>query len=58
MPKSKQITEWSDAQEIIKSGYGEITYREWCEREKERIGRHGTTVRIIKRKGGLIALSR
>jgi len=54
----KTITEWSSPTEIINSGYGNITYREWCERERDRINKRGDTVRIVERKNGYIALSR
>ena len=57
-PKIKPLTQWSEPDEIIRSGYGDIPYSEWCEREIQRIARHGKTVRIHKRKEGMIALVR
>ena len=54
----KRVSEWSSPDEIIDSGYGRITYRVWCEKERDRINRHGDCVKIATRKDGFIALSR
>jgi len=58
MSDKKTVTQWSSPAEIIDSGYGKITYREWCEKERDRINKRGDGVRIVKRKDGFIALSR
>jgi hypothetical protein len=52
------LTHWSKPTEIIDSGYGEITYREWCQRERDRLNKRGDDVKIVVRADGLIALSR
>lgn len=54
----KTLTHWSNPTEIIDSGYGEITYREWCEKERDRINGHNDNVKIVKHGDVLIALSR
>jgi hypothetical protein len=56
---SHELTEYSKPDEILKSQYGNTTYREWCERERERINANGgTAVRIVTDAEGRIALSR
>ena len=42
----------------VLSQYGDITYRAWCEKERDRINCAGDSVKIITRAGGDIALSR
>ena len=54
----KTLTHWSSPTEIIDSGYGNITYREWCEKERDRINVRGDGVKIVERGDGFIALSR
>ena len=58
MTSKASITHWTKPNEVIVSEYGAITYREWCEKERDRINKHGVTVKIVKRAGGDIALSR
>lgn len=59
MPHAKTLTFFSRPTEIIKSGYGKITYQEWCERERDRINVRGDRVHIVKREAdGYIALAR
>ena len=58
-PDRKPLTEWSSPNEVIKSGWGTITYEKWCQREMERINLKaaGGAVRIVAR-GNQIALAR
>jgi len=58
MNEKKMMTQWSSPNEIIDSGYGRITYREWCEKERDRINQRGESVKIMTRGDGFIALSR
>lgn len=58
MNDKNRITLWMVGEEYIESMYGRITYREWCERERERIYRSGETLRILHRKDGAVALFR
>jgi len=58
MNEKKTITHWSSPDEIIDSGYGKITYREWCQKERDRINQHGDGAKIVTRRDGFIALSR
>jgi len=52
----KMITVWGDPTELMDSQYGWVSYREWCMRERMRIGLSGKTTQIITN-GKLIALS-
>ena len=52
IPTKQTLTHWSSPDEIIASGYGKITYREWCDREQARINSRGDGVKIITRVGG------
>jgi len=53
------ITQWGNPAEIIRSGYGNIPYRDWCERERARMNRRGDKVKIMERSHGTsIALAR
>jgi len=55
----KTLTEWSSPDEMIDSEYGKITYRSWCENEKNRINGHGDSVAIVTREtDNYITLSR
>lgn len=54
----KTLTEWSSPNEIINSQYGKVTYREWCQKERDRINVRGDGVMIVERADGFIALSR
>jgi len=58
MKCNKMVTEWGSPEEIIDSGYGKITYLEWCEKECNRINQRGDGVIIMTREDGFIALSR
>jgi len=58
MKYKNMVTEWGFPDEIIDSGYGKITYREWCEKERDRINKRGDGVNIVTRGDGFIALSR
>ena len=54
-----RITDYAPPDEIIKSGYGRITHREWCNLEIERHRKHGANVYVKERKSdGHIALCR
>jgi len=54
----KTLTHYSSPSETIDSGYGLISYRKWCEKERDRINAHGDGVHIVTRKDGHIALTR
>jgi hypothetical protein len=58
MSNQKPMTYFSSPSETIKSGYGKIKYREWCEKEIERMAKKGTVAKIVTREDGFIALSR
>ena len=45
----KTLTHWGRPEEVIDSGYGRISYLEWCNKEMERINRRESGVRIITR---------
>jgi len=53
-----RLTLWTPPEEIIRSGYGIITYREWCERERDRLNCNGGEAEIVTREDGFIALFR
>jgi len=55
---NKQISVWTQPDATHESGYGHVTYRQWCELEIKRFATHGQAVYIITRKDGCIALSR
>ena len=42
----------------IVSGYGNVTYREWCELELARISSKTSNIKIVENKSGQIALAR
>ena len=51
------ITRWARPDEVIASGiYGNVTYREWCKREAERMCGDGRNVAIIESECGKIAI--
>jgi len=58
MSDKPTLTEWSKPDEVINSGYGSISYQEWCEKERDRINTRGDGVRIVTHEDGCIALSR
>jgi len=53
----KRISEWGHPLEKFHSGYGFITYQEWCELECKRMNKRGDSVHILK-SGNVIAISR
>ena len=58
MSNRKLVTDWGKPTDMLESQYGTIPYREWCQREAERINQRGDGVRIVVKGNGLIALSR
>jgi hypothetical protein len=55
----RELTEFTNPLDMIDSQWGTIKYREWCERERDRINaKDGGKVKIVTRAGGMIALSR
>lgn len=58
MDDERRITLWTRPEEIIETAYGRMTYREWCERERERLTGRGDHVEIVTNEDGLIALVR
>ena len=56
--RRKSLTHWGRPHELLQSQYGEVTYREWCEKERDRINKRGDGVRVVENAAGLIALSR
>jgi len=45
----RRMTHWAKATDTIRSGYGEITEREWCEREVARLNRHRCAAKVVTR---------
>ena len=43
------LTHWGKATDIIRSGYGDITEREWCEREVARNNRCRCATKVVTR---------
>ncbi len=58
MRDENRLTLWTRPDQIIKSGHGTITYREWCEHERERINRAGGNTELVTRLDGFVALFR
>ena len=58
MNADKQMTLWTRPDEVLKSQYGTVTYREWCEREVQRIVTTGGHARLVERPDGFVALFR
>ena len=52
------MTLWTRPDEVLKSQYGKVTYREWCEREIQRIASTGGNARLVERPDGYVALFR
>ena len=45
----RRMTHWAKATDTIRSGYGEITEREWCEREVARNNRCRCATKVVTR---------
>lgn len=67
MAESNRITVWGDPKEevtveignnTVKSGYGSVTYKEWCALEVARMKKKGLSVRVIENESGQICISR
>lgn len=59
--QSKRITVWGEASTVINTEYGDITFDEWCHKEKKRIGRCKVYDKMVKVDGILtryVCLSR
>lgn len=57
--RKERVSQWADPDEVIDSGYGRVTFREWCELELARMRKHGDRVKLVVRKSdGFIAISR
>ena len=53
------ITVWGIPQnKVTGSGYGNVTYREWCALEMTRITKGGHPVELITNSKGMIAIAR
>jgi hypothetical protein len=53
------LTHWGRPGEMLDSGYGNVSYRDWCDKELARMHKHGdNTVRLLIHPNGSIALSR
>jgi len=58
-PESIVVTRHAKTGDQIYSGYGKVTYQDWCDKEIARLLAKGETkVQIVTNSGGLIALSR
>lgn len=53
----KNLTTWGGPQSVLASQYGNVTYREWCEKEVVRMRANGGLAVVVER-NGLIALAR
>ncbi|MDX9721444.1 MAG: hypothetical protein RBU37_11910 [Myxococcota bacterium] len=56
--EEERLTLWTKPEETLKSRYGTVSYKEWCERERERIVSNGGSAKIIVRQDGWMALFR
>lgn len=56
--EDRRITLWTQADDIIETSYGRMTYREWCERERNRFEAQGEIVEVVTREDGTVALFR
>ena len=45
-PSKKSVTVWDHPNSRIDSQYGDISYRQWCEKEVERMNRNGGNVKL------------
>lgn len=48
----RNITVWNRPNEIVPCRFGPITYREWCERERDRMTASGRRCEIKTRRNG------
>lgn len=55
-PVRKQLTEFRHSGELIISGYGTISYSDWCVKEAERINKSGRTMAVGRDSRGYVAL--
>ena len=53
-----RISLWLIPDEMLNCAYGRITFREWCDKECERLSRQGDPVEVCKNEQGRIALFR
>ena len=67
MSDESRLTVWGNPNETVKamignkvvhSGYGVVTYKEWCSLEVERMKKNGVIARIITNESGLICISK
>lgn len=52
--KQRLFSNWDFAEERMLTQYGEITYRDWLEHEKQRIEKKGGSIYIWKREDGMV----
>jgi len=53
------ITVWGIPQnKVTGSGYGNVTYRQWCDLEMTRMEEGGHSVKLIMNDKGMIAIAR
>lgn len=67
MSDESRLTVWGNPNETIKamvgnkiiySGYGAVTYKEWCFLEVQRMKKNGVSARVITHESGLICIGK
>lgn len=53
-----RISLWLNPDEEIDSAYGRVTFRAWCDKERERLSRRGDLAKVRHNEQGLIAIFR
>lgn len=56
--EKNRISLWLNPNEQISSAYGQVTFKEWCAREAQRLSRRGDNVLVGSNKQGRVALFR
>lgn len=57
-PKKPSVTVWDHTGEVVKdSQWGPLTYRQWCDKEAERMNAAGASVHVVE-KDGYVAICR
>jgi hypothetical protein len=53
----KNVTTWGDPKTILQSQYGNVSYREWCNKEVVRMRANGGQAVVVE-KFGMVAVAR
>ena len=53
----KNITVWGEPKSMLQSQYGNVTFREWCDREVVRMRANGGQYVVVERYG-MVAIAR